>query len=342
MNTNDFDYFLPKSLIAQNPIEPRDHSKLMLVNRKSSTVSHGFFYDLPDYLIEGDVLVFNNTKVIPARIYGLSEKSNAHIELLLLSREEKGTWKALVKPGKRMRIGDSFKVISKKGNTINGEVLDIYDDGSRLIDLSGIYELEDIGEIPLPPYIHKKIEDPNRYQTVYSKYDGSIAAPTAGLHFTNELLQKLTDLGVKFAYVTLHVGVGTFKPVSVDNIQDHKMHSEWWKLSNKAANIINDAKMNSNRIISVGTTSARLLEHVATKQNSKYVKADSGWADIFIRPGYEFKMVDGLITNFHLPKSTLLMLISAFSSKDIIFNAYNVAIESDYRFYSFGDAMFII
>ena len=342
MNTNDFDYFLPKSLIAQEPIKCRDHSRLMVLDKGTNKIKDKFFYDLPDYLKPGDVLVFNDTKVIPARIYGRAIKSNKDVELLLLSKGKDGTWKALVKPGKRMKIGDTFSINSKLGNNVEGEILDIEDDGIRIVRLSGDYELENIGELPLPPYINAKIPDPNRYQTVYSKYDGSVAAPTAGLHFTNELLERLTDLGIKLAYVTLHVGIGTFKPVAVDNVNDHKMHSEWWELNEEAVNVINDAKVNGNRIISVGTTSARLLEHASTKQSSKYLKADSGWADIFIYPGYEFKIIDGLITNFHLPKSTLLMLISAFASRDFIFDAYRRAIESEYRFYSFGDAMFIM
>lgn len=342
MNTNDFDYFLPKSHIAQSPIEPRDHSKLMVLNRRKNEILHKSFYDLPNYLKTGDVLVFNNTRVIPARVFGKSKPSNKDVELLLLHEEKDKTWKALVKPGKRMKIGDVFYVKSKLGNDILGKILDIDGEGIRTVKFEGEYELDAIGEIPLPPYINKKIQDTNRYQTVYSKYEGSVAAPTAGLHFTHELLQLLNDEGIKLAYVTLHVGIGTFRPVSVDNISEHKMHSEWWELNQKTVDIINNAKMNGNRIVSVGTTSARLLEHAATDQKSNLLKSGSGWADIFIYPGYEFKIVDALLTNFHLPKSTLLMLISAFYDKEAIFQAYEEAIKSEYRFYSFGDAMFIV
>ena len=342
MNTNDFDYFLPKSLIAQNPIEPRDHSKLMILDRGKNDIEHKSFYDFPNYLNPGDVLVFNNTRVIPARVFGKSKSSSKDVELLLLNEEKDNTWKALVKPGKRMKIGDVFYVKSKLDSDILGEILDIDDEGIRTVRFEGEYDLENIGEIPLPPYISKKIQDTNRYQTVYSKYEGSVAAPTAGLHFTHELLQLLNDQGIKLAYVTLHVGIGTFKPVVVDNVSEHKMHSEWWELNQETSDIINNAKLNGNRVISVGTTSARLLEHAATNQKSNLLKPDSGWADIFIYPGYEFKIIDALLTNFHLPKSTLLMLISAFYDKDTIFQAYEEAIKSEYRFYSFGDAMFIV
>ena len=342
MNTNDFDYFLPKSHIAQSPIEPRDHSKLMVLNRRKNEILHKSFYDLPNYLKTGDVLVFNNTRVIPARVFGKSKPSNKDVELLLLHEEKDKTWKALVKPGKRMKIGDVFYVKSKLGNDILGKILHIDGEGIRTVKFEGEYELDAIGEIPLPPYINKKIQDTNRYQTVYSKYEGSVAAPTAGLHFTHELLQLLNDEGIKLAYVTLHVGIGTFRPVSVDNISEHKMHSEWWELNQKTVDIINNAKMNGNRIVSVGTTSARLLEHAATDQKSNLLKSGSGWADIFIYPGYEFKIVDALLTNFHLPKSTLLVLVSSFLGYELTKKCYEIAVKEKFHFFSYGDAMLIL
>ncbi|SVA40131.1 uncharacterized protein METZ01_LOCUS92985 [marine metagenome] len=343
MRTSDFNYYLPEELIAQTPIEPRDHSKLMLVERDQSVISHDRFFNLPKYLRQGDVLVFNDSRVISARLYGSRDDTGNKIELLLLSRLREGVWRALVRPGRRMRENDYFIIHDRDGNKseMTGQVLEVEESGSRIVEITNEFLIEDIGNVPLPPYIHEKVSDPERYQTIYAKYEGSVAAPTAGLHFTEELMSNIRDKGVLTEFVTLHVGWDSFRPLKSENIFDHKMHSEYWHLSNETAMIINEAKQEGRRIISVGTTAARLLENVFEKQNDYPIREGSGWADIFITPGYEFKVLDGLITNFHLPKSTLLMLTSALSGRDLMLKAYREAVDSEYRFYSFGDAMLI-
>ena len=342
MRLEDYYYDLPQELIAQDPLLDRAASRLMLVNRQNGEVQHKVFHDIIDYLKEGDCLVLNNTKVIPARLMGVKEDTGAAIEVLLLKRVEnmENTWETLVKPGKKAKPGAR---ISFGDGLLIGEVVDVVEEGNRLIQFTfeGIFEeiLDQLGQMPLPPYITHKLEDKNRYQTVYAKYNGSAAAPTAGLHFTDELLQKIQAKGVKIAYVTLHVGLGTFRPVKVENILEHHMHSEFYQIAEEDAKIINEAKANGNRVISVGTTSTRTLESVADENG--LVKACSGWTQIFIYPGYTFKCVDALITNFHLPESTLLMLVSAFSSREQILEVYKKAVEERYRFFSFGDAMFL-
>jgi S-adenosylmethionine:tRNA ribosyltransferase-isomerase len=343
LRTSDFNYYLPEELIAQTPIEPRDHSKLMLVERDQSAISHDRFFNLPKYLRQGDVLVFNDSRVISARLYGSRDDTGNKIELLLLSRLREGIWRALVRPGRRMRENDYFIIHDRDGNKseMTGQVLEVEESGSRIVEITNEFLIEDIGNVPLPPYIHEKVSDPERYQTIYAKYEGSIAAPTAGLHFTEELMSNIRDKGVLTEFVTLHVGWDSFRPLKSENIFDHKMHSEYWHLSNETAMTINEAKQGGRRIISVGTTAARLLENVFEKQNDYPIREGSGWADIFITPGYEFKVLDGLITNFHLPKSTLLMLTSALSGRDLMLKAYREAVDSEYRFYSFGDAMLI-
>ena len=343
MRTSDFNYYLPEELIAQTPIEPRDHSKLMLVERDQSVISHDRFFNLPKYLRQGDVLVFNDSRVISARLYGSRDDTGNKIELLLLSRLREGVWRALVRPGRTMRENDYFIIHDRDGNKseMTGQVLEVEESGSRIVEITNEFLIEDIGNVPLPPYIHEKVSDPERYQTIYAKYEGSVAAPTAGLHFTEELMSNIRDKGVLTEFVTLHVGWDSFRPLKSENIFDHKMHSEYWHLSNETAMIINEAKQEGRRIISVGTTAARLLENVFEKQNDYPIREGSGWADIFITPGYEFKVLDGLITNFHLPKSTLLMLTSALSGRDLMLKAYREAVDSEYRFYSFGDAMLI-
>ncbi|MAP37240.1 MAG: tRNA preQ1(34) S-adenosylmethionine ribosyltransferase-isomerase QueA [Chloroflexi bacterium] len=343
MRTSDFNYYLPEELIAQTPIEPRDHSKLMLVERDQSAISHDRFFNLPKYLRQGDVLVFNDSRVISARLYGSRDDTGNKIELLLLSRLREGVWRALVRPGRRMRENDYFIIHDRDGNKseMTGQVLEVEESGSRIIKITNEFLIEDIGNVPLPPYIHEKVSDPERYQTIYAKSEGSVAAPTAGLHFTEELMSNIRDKGVLTEFVTLHVGWDSFRPLKSENIFDHKMHSEYWHLSNQTALNINEAKQEGRRIISVGTTAARLLENVFEKQNGYPIREGSGWADIFITPGYEFRVLDGLITNFHLPKSTLLMLTSALSGRDLMLKAYREAVDSEYRFYSFGDAMLI-
>ena len=343
MRTSDFNYYLPEELIAQTPIEPRDHSKLMLVERDQSAISHDRFFNLPKYLRQGDVLVFNDSRVISARLYGSRDDTGNKIELLLLSRLKEGVWRALVRPGRRMRENDYFIIHDRDGNKseMTGQVLEVEESGSRIIKITNEFLIEDIGNVPLPPYIHEKVSDPERYQTIYAKSEGSVAAPTAGLHFTEELMSNIRDKGVLTEFVTLHVGWDSFRPLKSENIFDHKMHSEYWHLSNQTALNINEAKQEGRRIISVGTTAARLLENVFEKQNGYPIREGSGWADIFITPGYEFRVLDGLITNFHLPKSTLLMLTSALSGRDLMLKAYREAVDSEYRFYSFGDAMLI-
>lgn len=340
MKLSDFNYDLPEELIAQDPLEKRSDSRLMVVGREDGSIEHKHFYDILDYVNQGDCLVINDTKVIPARLMGVKEDTGASIEVLLLKRKEEKIWETLVKPGKKAKVGAR---ISFGDGLLVGEVIDIVEEGNRLIrfEYEGIWEelLDKLGQMPLPPYITHKLKDRNRYQTVYAKHDGSAAAPTAGLHFTEELLQQLKEKGVEIAHVTLHVGLGTFRPVKVDNILEHHMHSEFYMVEQEEADKINAAKARGNRVISVGTTSTRTLESVADENG--IVKAGSGWTDIFIYPGYKFKVIDCLITNFHLPESTLLMLVSAFSTRENMLNAYEVAVKERYRFFSFGDAMFI-
>ena len=340
MKVSDFDFYLPEEQIAQHPLEKRDEARLMVIDKKSGNIEHKVFKDIIDYLEEGDCLVLNDTRVLPARLLGSKESSGGKIEFLLLKRKEKDVWETLVKPGRKAQIGARFVF----GNgELKAEVIDIAEEGSRIIrfEYEGIFEevLDQLGQMPLPPYIKEKLEDKEMYQTVYSKEQGSAAAPTAGLHFTKELLRDIEKKGVSIAFLTLHVGLGTFRPVKVEDINKHIMHSEYYSLSKENAETINRCKESGKRIISVGTTSTRTLETIAG-ENSR-VMEKSGWTDIFIYPGYQFKIVDVLITNFHLPKSTLLMLVSALSSRDIIINAYNTAVKDKYRFFSFGDAMII-
>lgn len=340
MKTSDFYFDLPKELIAQDPLKDRSGSRLMVLDKKTGGVSHHIFREIIDFLNPGDCLVINNTKVIPARLHGIKEDTGAHVEVLLLKRLENDVWETLVKPGRKLRPGAK---ISFGDGLLKAEVLDIVDEGNRRIRFTydGIFEeiLDRLGEMPLPPYITHKLEDKSRYQTVYAKYDGSAAAPTAGLHFTKELLDAIQAKGIKIANITLHVGLGTFRPVKVDDVTLHHMHSEFYMVDEEAAQIINETKDSGGRVIAVGTTSTRTLETVA--DDNGHVRSCSGWTQIFIYPGYTFKCIDALITNFHLPESTLLMLVSALASKDMILNAYHIAVEEKYRFFSFGDAMFI-
>ena len=340
MKTSDFYYDLPQELMAQDPLEDRSSSRLLHLSMKDGSVEHRHFTDILDYLKEGDCLVVNDTRVIPARLYGHKEETGALIEILLLKRKENDIWECLVKPGKKARPG--AKLVFGDG-ILKGEIIDVVEEGNRLIQFQyeGIFEeiLDQLGEMPLPPYITHKLEDKNRYQTVYAKNDGSAAAPTAGLHFTQELLQKVQEKGVKIAHVTLHVGLGTFRPVKVDDVENHHMHSEFYVVEEDQAKLINDTKKQGGRVISVGTTSCRTLES-ATDEDG-VLHPGSGWTEIFIYPGYQFKMIDGLITNFHLPESTLMMLVSALAGKDRIMAAYEEAVKERYRFFSFGDAMFI-
>lgn len=340
MKTSDFYFDLPEELIAQVPILDRSSSKLMVLDKETGEVSHKIFKDIIDYLNPGDCLVLNDTRVIPARLIGSKEGTGGKIEFLLLKRNEDDTWETLVKPGKRAKIGTRFSFGEGK---LIAEVVGMGDDGARIVkfEYEGIFEevLDELGNMPLPPYITKRLEERERYQTVYSKHNGSAAAPTAGLHFTDELLQKMKDKGIDLAFVTLHVGLGTFRPVKVDDVLEHDMHSEYYMVTQEAADKINRAKENGKKVITVGTTSTRTIESVAD-ENGK-MKAASGWTKIFIYPGYKFKVVDNLITNFHLPESTLIMLVSALAGKENVLNAYNSAVENHYRFFSFGDAMFI-
>lgn len=342
MKVSDFYFELPEELIAQDPLENRSKSRLMVLDRKTGNIEHKIFEDILDYLNPGDCLVVNNTKVIPARLYGTRVDTGAAIELLLLKRLSDDTWETLVKPGKKARTG---AVIDFGNGKLRGEIIEVQEDGNRKIrfEFNGIFEeiLDELGQMPLPPYITHKLEDKNRYQTVYAKYDGSAAAPTAGLHFTNELLEKIRAKGVNIATVTLHVGLGTFRPVKVEDVNEHHMHSEYYFIEDDQAKLISDTKRNGGRIIGVGTTSCRTLETVA-RDNGGEIVAGSGWTDIFIYPGFEFKAIDALITNFHLPESTLIMLISAFSDRDKVMNAYQEAVRERYRFFSFGDAMLIL
>lgn len=340
MKLSDFNYELPEELIAQDPLENRDSSRLMVLDRNTGEISHKIFSDIIDYLNPGDCLVINDTKVIPARLIGTKIGTDAHIEVLLLKRRENSVWEVLVKPGKKARTGCR---ISFGDGLLTGEIIDVVEEGNRLIrfEYEGVFEeiLDQLGEMPLPPYITHKLEDKNRYQTVYAKHEGSAAAPTAGLHFTRELLERLENKGIIIAKVTLHVGLGTFRPVKVENVLEHHMHSEYIYVEKEEADKINLAKKNGGRIISVGTTSCRTLESAADENGE--IKPVSRETDIFIYPGYTFKAVDALITNFHLPESTLLMLVSALAGRDNIMNAYKTAVQERYRFFSFGDAMFI-
>ena len=340
MLVEDFDYELDESLIAQTPLKNRSSSKLLVLDKKTGEIEHKKFTDIINYLNIGDTLVLNNTKVIPARLIGEKESTKATIELLLLKDLGENTWECLTKPARRIKIGD---IISFGNGLLKAECIDTFDEGIKRFKLiyNGILNeiLDELGTMPLPPYIHEKLKDKDRYQTVYAKELGSAAAPTAGLHFTNELLDKIKDKGINICYVTLHVGLGTFRPVKVDKIEDHKMHSEYYEMSKETADILNETRKNNKKIIAVGTTSVRTLETIMTKHN-KFVEA-FGETDIFIYPGYKFKGVDEIITNFHLPKSTLIMLVSAFAGKEYIMNAYKEATKLKYRFFSFGDAMFI-
>lgn len=341
MKTSDFYYDLPKELIAQDPLEDRSSSRLLVLHRKSGQVEHRVFTDIVEYLRPGDCLVRNNTKVIPARLYGTREDTGAMIELLLLKRRENDIWETLVKPGKKARTG---AVIVFGDGILKGEIIDVLEDGNRLIQFQykGIFEeiLDELGQMPLPPYITHKLKDKNRYQTVYAKYEGSAAAPTAGLHFTEELFRKLEAEGVLVADVTLHVGLGTFRPVKVDDVTEHHMHTEFYQVSREAAKKMNQAKAAGGRIVCVGTTSCRTIESAADE--SGILHSGQGDTDIFIYPGYQFKMMDALITNFHLPESTLLMLVSALAGKDQVMAVYEEAVRERYRFFSFGDAMVIL
>ncbi|MBQ2946385.1 MAG: tRNA preQ1(34) S-adenosylmethionine ribosyltransferase-isomerase QueA [Bacilli bacterium] len=339
MKTDDFDFCLPEKLIAQTPLEKRDSSRLLVLDKETGNITHESFSNIINYLNKGDVLVLNDTKVMPARIFGTKEDTGAVIELLMLKETERDTWEVLSKPAKRIKIGTIVKFSDK----LKAECIGLGEEGIRIFKFiyDGIfYEiLDELGEMPLPPYIHEKLEDKDRYQTVYAKNIGSAAAPTAGLHFTKELIEKIKDKGIKIEYITLHVGLGTFRPVSVEDVTNHKMHSEFYQMSETTAKTLNVAKKNNNRIISVGTTSTRTLETIMNLYGE--FKECSGWTDIFIYPGYQFKAINSLITNFHLPKSTLIMLVSALASKENIMNAYNEAVKSEYRFFSFGDSMFI-
>ncbi|MDD6795766.1 MAG: tRNA preQ1(34) S-adenosylmethionine ribosyltransferase-isomerase QueA [Clostridiaceae bacterium] len=340
MKVTDFDFYLPEELIAQHPLEKRDESRLMVLNKQTGEIEHKKFYDVLDYLNEGDTLVLNNTRVMPARLIGEKENTGGKIEFLLLKRIEGDKWECLAKPGKSAKVGRKFTFGNGK---LKAEVVDVLEDGNRIVEFKydGIFEevLDSLGEMPLPPYIHERLEDKELYQTVYSKETGSAAAPTAGLHFTKELLQKIQNKGVNIAYVTLHVGLGTFRPVKVETIEDHDMHSEFYILDQKDADIINETKKRGNKVISVGTTSTRTLETIGDENGM--VKAQSGWTNIFIYPGYKFKVIDNLITNFHLPESTLIMLVSALAGRENVLHAYETAVKEKYRFFSFGDAMFI-
>ena len=340
MKTSDFYYDLPEELIAQDPLEDRSSSRLMVLDRESGNISHHIFKDIIDYLNPEDCLVINDTKVIPARLYGVKEDTGAHIEILLLKRRENDVWETLVRPGKKAKPGTR---LTFGDGRLKAEVIDVVEEGNRLIhfEYEGIFEeiLDQLGEMPLPPYITHKLQDKNRYQTVYAKYDGSAAAPTAGLHFTPELLEQVRAMGVEIAEVTLHVGLGTFRPVKESDVLKHHMHSEFYRIEQSEADKINRAKQEGHRVIAVGTTSTRTLEAAADEHG--VLHETSGWTEIFIYPGYKFKMIDGLITNFHLPESTLVMLVSALAGREHVLHAYEIAVQERYRFFSFGDAMFI-
>ena len=338
MKVTDFNYELPQELIAQHPMEPRDHSRLLVVDKYTGKLEHKHFYDLPSYLRPGDLLVFNDTRVIPARLHGTKD-TGAHVEVFLLSRKNTTDWEVLVKPGKKLQVGAKINF----GDELSCEVIEHTDFGGRVVRFSyeGIFEeiLDKLGETPLPPYITAYLEDKERYQTVYNRERGSAAAPTAGLHFTKELLQKVKDMGCEEVFVTLHIGLGTFRPVSADNIEDHQMHREFYTVSPEAAAAINKAKAEGRRIIAVGTTAVRTLESACV---DGVMQSGGNWTEIFIYPGYKWKLVDALVTNFHLPQSTLLMLVSSLSSREIMLDTYKVAVQEKYRFFSFGDSMFIV
>lgn len=341
LSTEDFDYDLPEELIAQTPIKDRDHSRLLVLDHKTGEYQDKHFYDILDYLNPGDALVMNNSRVLPARLYGTKEDTDGHEEVLLLNNIEGDKWEVLMKPARRAKVGT--KVQFGDGQ-LEAEVLEDLEHGGKIIEFhyQGIFMeiLEQLGEMPLPPYIKEKLDDPDRYQTVYAKENGSAAAPTAGLHWTKDLLKKVEEKGVKLVYVTLHVGLGTFRPVTETDVDKHVMHSEFYRLDEDSAKTLNEVRKNGGKIVATGTTSIRTLETIGTKFNGE-IKADSGWTDIFIKPGYEWKVVDEFITNFHLPKSTLVMLVAAFTGRENILNAYRHAVDEKYRFFSFGDAMFI-
>lgn len=341
LTTQDFDFYLPEELIAQTPLKERSHSKLLLLDRQTGTYTDGVFTDIVNQFQSGDVIVLNNTKVLPARLYGEKEDTKAHVELLLLTNTQGDQWEALVKPAKRVKEGT---VLSFGDGRLKAKVIEEQEHGGRIIEFiyDGVFLeiLDSLGEMPLPPYIKERLSDRDRYQTVYAKEAGSAAAPTAGLHFTTELLSELEAKGVKIAYLTLHVGLGTFRPVSVENLEDHKMHAEYYQLDAVNAEMIQNAKNSGHNVYAVGTTSIRTLETIATANNG-HIMAASGWTDIFISPGYTFKVVDGFLTNFHLPKSTLVMLVSAFAGRETVLSAYEHAVSQKYRFFSFGDAMFV-
>lgn len=341
MNTQDFDFHLPEELIAQTPLEKRDSSKLLVIDHKKHTMLDTHFDHILDELNPGDALVMNNTRVLPARLHGEKPETHGHVEFLLLKNTQGDQWEVLAKPAKRLHVGTE---VSFGDGRLTATILEELDHGGRIVEFhyEGIFleVLESLGEMPLPPYIHEKLEDQERYQTVYAKENGSAAAPTAGLHFTQELLEKIEAKGVKLVYLTLHVGLGTFRPVSVDRIEDHEMHSEFYQFSKEAAETLRQVKAAGGRIVAVGTTSIRTLETIGNKFDGQ-IQADSGWTNIFIKPGYQFKIVDAFSTNFHLPKSTLVMLVSAFAGREFVLEAYKHAVEEHYRFFSFGDAMFV-
>ena len=340
MKTSDFNYNLPQELIAQTPVEPRDSSRLLLLNRESGEIEHKHFYDILDYLNEGDLIVANDSRVLPARIFGIKKQTGARVEFLLLNQVENNRWETLCKPGKKAREGAEFVF---GDGIMKARIIEVKEDGNRVVEFESednfYTALDKIGQMPLPPYITEELQDRERYQTVYSNEIGSAAAPTAGLHFTNELMDKIKAKGVNIAYVTLHVGLGTFRPVKVDDVKNHKMHSEHYEIPKETSDLIKKTKENGKRVIAVGTTSCRTLESVASFYGK--IKPCEGFTDIFIYPGYEFKVLDGLITNFHLPESTLIMLVSAFAGYDNVMKAYETAVDEEYRFFSFGDAMFI-
>ncbi|EGM53576.1 S-adenosylmethionine:tRNA ribosyltransferase-isomerase [Ligilactobacillus ruminis SPM0211] len=341
LTTEDFDYDLPQELIAQTPLKERDQSRLLVLDSKTGKYQDDYFYNVIDRLNPGDALVMNDSRVMPARLYGVKPETGGHVEVLLLNNTDGDNWETLVKPAKRAKVGTE---ISFGDGKLTATVTEELEHGGRMIEFhyDGIFMeiLDQLGEMPLPPYIKEKLDDPEMYQTVYSREIGSAAAPTAGLHFTKELLKKIEDKGVKLVYLTLHVGLGTFRPVSEENIEDHKMHSEFYRLTEDAAKTLNEVKANGGRIVATGTTSIRTLETIGTKFNGE-IRADSGWTDIFIKPGYKWQVVDAFITNFHLPKSTLVMLVASFTGRENILNAYRHAVSEKYRFFSFGDAMFI-
>ena len=341
LTTEDFDYDLPQELIAQTPLKERDQSRLLVLDSKTGKYQDDYFYNVIDRLNPGDALVMNDSRVMPARLYGVKPETGGHVEVLLLNNTDGDNWETLVKPAKRAKVGTE---ISFGDGKLTATVTEELEHGGRMIEFhyDGIFMeiLDQLGEMPLPPYIKEKLDDPEMYQTVYSREIGSAAAPTAGLHFTKELLRKIEDKGVKLVYLTLHVGLGTFRPVSEENIEDHKMHSEFYRLTEDAAKTLNEVKANGGRIVATGTTSIRTLETIGTKFNGE-IRADSGWTDIFIKPGYKWQVVDAFITNFHLPKSTLVMLVASFTGRENILNAYRHAVSEKYRFFSFGDAMFI-